>query len=462
MLGSDVVVVGGGFTGLAAAAALSGQGARVTVLERAKTVDPLFRGELIHPKGVRALRQLGLADALFTAGGVAVEGFAASPGASGAPMLLPYRENAGPGLGIDHQLMVMAMRREVAARQGVKIVTSHAVADFIRTGERITGVASADGTVHMASLVVLADGRHSRLRGKLGLDPDITLLSYTVAFGVKGTPLPWGSRGHVFLGGPGPILAYPYGERKVRFCIDVPLNTAKGRAAIIAYISEHYAMHVPSPLREAMLAALTAEAFEGCANHSMLTQACAAPGVVLVGDAGGCAHPLTASGMTNGLNDVLTLADVVGARGPTNEALSEYQRRRYDFVRMREVFTDALYEVFRGLDAGSVALQSGVFRYWRGSEKRRAASMDILSGEDVRPSAFVSEYSRVFGFSAANVLAGVTSDAEVRARAKVLKSLAKTSLGRLEVAVNKTARTMVNRYRLGLKRVPATTGAPSN
>ncbi len=377
-------------------------------------------------------------------------------------MLLPYRENAGPGLGIDHQLMVMTMRREVAARQGVKIVTSHAVADFVRAGERITGVVSADGTVHSASLVVLADGRHSRLRGKLGLDPDITLLSYTVAFGVEGTPLPWGSRGHVFLGGPGPILAYPYGDGKVRFCIDVPLNTAKGKPAIIAYISEHYAMHVPSPLREAMLAALTAEAFEGCANHSMLTQACAAPGVVLVGDAGGCAHPLTASGMTNGLNDVLTLADVVGARGPTNEALNEYQRRRYDFVRMREVFTDALYEVFRGLDAGSIALQSGVFRYWRGSEKRRAASMDILSGEDVRPSAFVSEYSRVFGFSAVNVLAGVTSDAEVRARAKVLKSLAKTSLGRLEVAVNKTARTMVNRYRLGLKRVPATPGAPSN
>ncbi len=73
----------------------------------------------------------------------------------------------------------------------------------------------------------------------------------------------------------------------------------------------------------------------------------------MVGDAGGCAHPLTASGMTNGMNDVLTLADVLGPRGATNDALNEYQRRRYDFVRMREVFTDALYEVFRGSDAGS-------------------------------------------------------------------------------------------------------------
>ena len=455
MIGSDVVIVGGGFSGLAAAAALSAEGARVLVLERAQTWDPHFRGELIHPRGVRALGRLGLSDALFDAGGVAVEGFAASPGSDGAPMILPYRERSGPGLGIDHPLMVMTMRREVASRPRVTILTGHPVLDFTRAGERITGVVGADGATHRADLVVLADGRQSRLRAKLGLEPDITLLSYTVAFGVEGTDLPWGLRGHVFLGGPGPILAYPYGEGKVRFCIDLPLGAAKGRPAIVAYIARHYASHVPSPLREAMLEALETRPFEGCANHSMLTQACAAPGVVMVGDAGGCAHPLTASGMTNGMNDVLTLAEVLGPRGATNEALNAYQRRRYDFVRMREVFTDALYEVFRGSDAGSQALQAGVFRYWRGSAKRRAASMDILSGEDVRPSAFVSEYSRVFGSSAVNVLSGVTLDPALRERMKVLRSLAKTSIGRLETAVNKTARTLVNRYRLGLHQVPA-------
>lgn len=454
MTGSDVVVVGGGFTGLATAAALSGQGARVLVLERAQTYDPHFRGELIHPRGVRALGQLGLSAPLFEAGGVEVTGFASSPGANGAPVVLPYREHGGPGLGIDHPVMVMTLRREVAARPNVKVVTSQAATDFMRAGERITGVISADGTAHRADVVVLADGRQSRLRRQLGLEPDTTLLSYTVAFGVEGTPLPWGLRGHVFLGGPGPILAYPYGAGKVRFCIDVPLGAPKGKQAIVSYITQQYAPQVPSPLREALVDALTHRPFEGCANHSMSTQACAAPGVVLVGDAGGCAHPLTASGMTNAMNDVLTLAEVLGSRGLTDAALNEYQRRRYDFVRMREVFTDALYEVFRGSDAGSMALQAGVFRYWHNSATRRAASMDILSGEDVRPQAFVTEYSRVFGLSAANVLSGVVHDPALRARAGVLWSLAKTSLVRLETAVNKTARTAVNRYRLELHHVP--------
>ncbi len=459
MIGSDVVIVGGGFSGLAAAAALSGQGARVLVLERAQTHDPLFRGELIHPRGVRALNQLGLSDALFEAGGVEVSGFAASPGATGEAVLLPYREGAGPGLGIDHPLMVMTLRREVGARHNVKIVTGQAVSDFTREGERITGVTTAGGASHRADLVVLADGRNSRLRARLGLEPDITLLSYTVAFGVEGTDLPWGMRGHVFLGGPGPILAYPYGHGKVRFCVDVPLGAAKGKQALISYITQSYAPHVPNPLRDAMVKAVTERPFEGCANHSMLTRACAAPGVVMIGDAGGCAHPLTASGMTNGMNDVLTLAETVGARGTSDEALNEYQRRRYDFVRMREVFTDALYEVFRGSDAGSQALQAGVFRYWRRSAARRA-SMDILSGEDVRTKAFVAEYSRVFGTSAVQVLSGVLEQPALKQRANILKSLTKTSLSRLEVAVQKTAKTFVNRYRLGLHQVPTNPPAP--
>jgi 2-polyprenyl-6-methoxyphenol hydroxylase-like FAD-dependent oxidoreductase len=356
--------------------------------------------------------------------------------------------------------MVMTMRREVAARKKVTILTGHPANDFMREGERITGVVATDGTRHRADLVVLADGRQSRLRAKLGLEPSTRLLSYTIAFGVEGTDLPWGPRGHVFLGGPGPILAYPYGSGKIRFCIDVPLNSAKGKPAIVAYIASNYAAHVPSPLREAMLATLHAFDFEGCANHSIQTPACAAPGVVMVGDAGGCAHPLTASGMTNGLNDVLTLAEVVGASGPTDAALNAYQRHRYDFVRMRELFTDALYEVFRGSDAGSKALQSGVFRYWQGSAKRRTASMNILSGEDVRPSAFVTEYSRVFGTSALNVLSGIVENPALRTRATVLRSLTKTSLGRLEIAVNKTARTMVGRYRLGLHQVPRVERSP--
>ncbi len=447
----EAIVVGGGFTGMSAAAALSARGAKVRVFEAAQTTDPRFRGELIHPRGVRGLEQLGLKAPLFASGGVAVTGFAVSPGAHQPVSILPYREDQGPGLGIDHPAMVLTMRAQVAARRNVHVTTGERITDLVRVGGRIAGVKSVDGTEHRADLVVVADGRQSKLRPLLGLEPEVKLLSYTVALGVEGE-LPHGRLGHVFLGAPGPILAYPYGEGRIRFCVDVPLGAAKGREAIIKLLTEQYAPVVTGALGEAMVHSLQTTPFEGCANHSISTQNCAAPGVVLVGDAGGCAHPLTASGMTNAMNDVLTLGELVAARGPDDEALSEYQRRRYDFVRMRELFTDALYEVFRGQDEGSKALQGGVFDYWASSERSREASMNILSGEELRVSRFVAEYSRVFGLSAVQVLKRFATQPVVGTAH--LRSLAKTSFGRLGVAVERTTRKVVDRYRLELHELP--------
>jgi hypothetical protein len=156
--------------------------------------------------------------------------------------------------------------------------------------------------------------------------------------------------------------------------------------------------------------------------------------------------------MTNAMNDVLTLGELVGRAGPSDAALSEYQRRRYDFVRMRDLFTDALYEVFRGQDAGSRALQEGVFRYWASSGRSREVSMNILSGEEVRISRFVTEYSRVFKTSAVDVFARLMKDPKSGTR--TLGSLVKTSFGRIEVAAERAARRWVDRHRMELHELP--------
>src|SRR5262249_51135024 len=53
---ADIVIVGGGFAGMCAARALTRVGhPRVIVLEARTGTDPRFRGELIHPPGVRVL-----------------------------------------------------------------------------------------------------------------------------------------------------------------------------------------------------------------------------------------------------------------------------------------------------------------------------------------------------------------------------------------------------------------------
>jgi hypothetical protein len=220
----------------------------------------------------------------------------------------------------------------------------------------------------------------------------------------------------------------------------------------VALVLERYLPVVPRTLREPMREALAARPFEACANHAIRTQACAGPGVVLLGDAGGCAHPLTASGMTNAMNDAQVLGALLAEGGAGDGALAEYQRRRYDFIRMRELFTDALYEVFRGHDEGSRALQHGVHRYWARSARARRASMDILSGEELRVTRFALEYSRVFGRSAVEVVKQLPR--APRTGTARLRALSRTTVGRLTEAVGHTARKLVDRYRLELRELP--------
>jgi squalene monooxygenase len=441
MSATDVVIVGGGFVGMAAAAALACGRRRIVVLEARAGADPRFRGELIHPHGVAVLEGLGLRAPLAQAGGFDVRGFAVVPGAEAPAVLLPYDDVGGRpmrGLSMDHHAMVASLRAEVNARPGVEIRTGERVTGLLREGDRIVGVETADGERVTADLTIVAEGRHSKLRGLLGIAEEVRLLSFTAALLLEDVEVPHARHGHVFLGAPGPVLAYAIGEGRVRMCVDIPASAAKGRAAILDLLRGAYAPFVPEPLRSAMLRAARAKELEVCANHAIHTRRCAGPGVALVGDSGGCCHPLTATGLTTGLNDIRVLAEELGSSVPcvtgtsVDAALLRYQRRRYRFVRAREILADALYEVFRGAETGPLAVRNGVIRYWQGSARARMASMALLSGQESRLTAFLAEYARVVGRSAYGVLHGDGEEPSISARAASLSGLLRLSYSKFE------------------------------
>jgi len=439
----DVVIVGGGFVGIAAAAALADGRRRIVVLEARVGADPRFRGELIHPHGVDVLEGLGLRAPLARAGGFDVRGFAVVPGAEVPAVLLPYDDIDGRprrGLSMDHHAMVASLRAEVGARPGVEIRTGERVTGVVRERDRVVGVETADGERVMADLTIVAEGRHSKLRGLLGIAQEVRLLSFTAALLLEDVEVPSARHGHVFLGAPGPVLAYAIGEGRVRMCVDIPASAEKGRGAILALLRGAYAPFVPEPLRAAMLRAASADGLEVCANHAIHTRRCAGPGVVLVGDSGGCSHPLTATGLTTGLNDIRVLADELGAGATAVEgegegldaALLRYQRRRYRFVRAREILADALYEVFRGASPGPLAVRNGILRYWQGSARARTASMALLSGQESRLSAFLAEYARVVGRSAYGVFQEGGEESSMAVRAASLSGLLRLSYAKFE------------------------------
>ena len=70
------------------------------------------------------------------------------------------------------------------------------------------------------------------MRSTLDLADDRETLSRMAGLELKGADLPVQGFGHVFLGGPGPILAYRIGPESVRLCLDVPLTAANDASSL--------------------------------------------------------------------------------------------------------------------------------------------------------------------------------------------------------------------------------------
>jgi 2-polyprenyl-6-methoxyphenol hydroxylase-like FAD-dependent oxidoreductase len=176
-----------------------------------------------------------------------------------------------------------------------------------------------------------------------------------------------------------------------------------------------------------MLSALASSPLQISANHTVSTDRCTVPGAALLGDAAGCSHPLTASGMTNSLNDIRILADELSGAGNLDAAMERYARRRYRFVRIREILADELYQAFRADGAPSHAIRTGILNYWRTSAQGRVATIALLSGEDARLSTFMAEYLGVMRHSILDVV-GQAGRGSLRTRAQSLAGLARESL----------------------------------
>jgi 2-polyprenyl-6-methoxyphenol hydroxylase-like FAD-dependent oxidoreductase len=221
---------------------------------------------------------------------------------------------------------------------------------------------------------------------------------------------------------------------------DIPAAAEeRGTDAVIARIRRDYLPFVHIRVRGSLERALDGGEVEIAANYAIYTNECTVPGAALVGDACGCSHPLTATGMTIALNDTRLLGEVL--RGidlsrpeQVDAALQRYQRERYAYVRAREILADAIYEVFRGVDDGTRAIREGIFRYWNGSVGARARSMALLSGHESRLPPFLREYVTVVGMSTSAVLQGAVNEPTLSGRVKSLVGLGKKTIEKMSFA----------------------------
>ena len=365
----DVAIVGAGPVGSLCALAHARKGARVALLEANPKASARLAGEWLHPPGVRILHDFGIGlDTLPRS--AAGKGFVVFPDDGSEPIVLPYM-NGSQGLACEHALLVSKLREAVENEADVDFFT-HARVNAVEDG-RLTY--ANNGTVHSldAERIIGADGRASIVRQSLGLSTDPMLCSRMLGITASDVGLPFEGHGHVLLGGPGPILAYGVAKDCVRIIVDVPLDRWTRRDRV-GFLTESYATLLPEALRPAFVEALRAGQFHVAANQLWPRITYGTPRRVLIGDAAGHYHPMTAVGMTLGFGDALALAE--------GGSFRDFTAGRFRATRVPEMLAMGLYEVFADHRAEAVALKHAVYRGLRKNPVYRERTSRILACED--------------------------------------------------------------------------------
>lgn len=390
-----MVVAGGGVAGACVAVALGEFGYRVAVVEPGMDPSKRLAGELVHPPGAAALAELGVLDDLRAGEGGRVTGFSVRFGgaADAVVVRLPYAQASGHlGLAVEHGFM---RERLLAAASRCPWVT-------VLPGARVTGAdlsAKDSATVQVSSpgqelrlrcrMLVAADGCCSQVSRLAGMMPPCHRVSTLFGVLLRDARLPDSGYGHVLLGGSGPILAYQLSDGSIRVMFDVPpsATAADCRANLHA---------LPEPFRSSVTQALEAGRPLASASYATSLRQVSRGRLVLVGDAAGCCHPVTSTGLTVSVRDAVRLRDALReAGGDIARALPLYARRRRPPQRTRLVMARAAHEIFCAPTPELRLMRDGMREYWLSSARRRTASMALLSTADGRLRVMLQEVAQV-------------------------------------------------------------------
>jgi geranylgeranyl reductase family protein len=312
----DVVVVGAGPAGSAAAILLAERGFTVTLLDKAAFPRPKICGEYLSPEAARVLDRLGVLKAVDGAGAQPLHGMRIT--APDGTVLDGAYPTAGPWRGYrDHALTI---RREVLDR--ILVERARALPVEVRERHRVTGLLVERGVVVgvkaedpagaamelRGRLVVGADGRASVVARALGLQRPHRLKRLALIRHVSGIEAP-GDRGEIYVDPPDYAILNPVAPGIVNLSLVVPLAHARPFSARLETFMnarlrqlQHVAPRLRGMRAEGPVMAMGPLAYR--VGEPRLG------GVLLAGDAAGFYDPFTGEGMYTALRSAELLAEV--------------------------------------------------------------------------------------------------------------------------------------------------------
>ncbi|CUM63154.1 uncharacterized protein PRCAT00000721001 [Priceomyces carsonii] len=429
----DVIVIGAGVVGPAIATALARQGRKVLIVERDWSKPERIVGELMQPGGVKALRDLGLVEAVNNIDAIDVTGYYIKFHDEVITIQYPEKAEAQktnalnpvPGCVFNSNDMINdddTIKRSdweaddrvrgVAFRNGEflqnlrRIVKSEPNVTWIEgTATEIIYSKNDLNTVlgikvksekqtqdYFAKLTIACDGIYSKFRKALSVDNTPSVGSYFVGLKLINCDLPAKHHGHVILGDHAPVLVYQISKTETRILCAYRSSKPPSQSnnELQNYLSNQVYPALPAEMRPSFKAALELGKFKSMPNQYLAArkQGKKLHGFILLGDALNMRHPLTGGGMTVGLNDVAILARLLNPKfipdlnnyEVMSQRLSQFQTKRKNLDAVVNTLSIALYTLFAADKRPLKILQKGCFKYFQRGGDCVSGPIGLLSG----------------------------------------------------------------------------------